>query len=215
MSDTVFFLKISNSAAALDGQLPDPSDTLIQGESTAWGLEKLIEVEGFDWSLSVGQAATRGSTATDSRKATAEQKEFSFKKFYDVSSEALAMAVQSTEVFTSMLLTQVVFEEQGGDDDDPTTGGGGEQPPLVALQIELQQARVKSVSLRTGGSGKGVAVTEEVKVSYENLRIVYFPPANFDPSGNADPGTVRYGTRKAGSPVTIKSGLKQATASTN
>ncbi len=145
----------------------------VEGEATASGMEKQIEVLSFSWGAASPTTVGSGTTGLSAGKVAVSP--FTFTKKLDKSSTALFQACCDGQHFTSVTLTM-----------RKSTGASGGQKTF--LTYKFTDCLISSVQL-AGSTGGDDTPTESVSLAFSRVNIEYFQQKSKDGSmakaGNA------------------------------
>lgn len=125
----------------------------IKGESQDQDHKDEIDVVNWSWGLSVPTAAA------GQRKARATIHQVNVRKRIDSASTALMAASAHNDKLKSVVLTA-------------RRAGGGQ---VDYLRVTLRNAFLTSVDVAGSGGAQGTGTLEDLKLSFESIRVEYFP----------------------------------------
>lgn len=154
MASTMIFLKL-----VIDGKT-------IDGESTAAGkFRGQIEVESFSWGV---EAVLNEKTSAGKARSAMQFDNLSISKFFDKSSVNLCHYMSRRQQFSLAHLTFASL----------VVGEAGEEPVPV-MEIKLGKGYIEDVRLSASEGGRSIAVREDVKLSFQEAELTYYPMQNY------------------------------------
>jgi type VI protein secretion system component Hcp len=135
----------------------------VVGDGTAAGFAGQIEIESMSWEL---EAEQPGKDATAAEKARTHLKAGNLRlsKYFDSASTVLYTHMLKRKGFdkaTISVLSMTMHDEAGNND--------------TMLQVELEKGYVESVDTSASESGKAIAVSESLSLSFKDFKLKYLP----------------------------------------
>jgi len=130
----------------------------VNGDATVAGYSNQISVESFTWGVKSDLKGLNKPSKGENPKTPIEFKELSLKKQFDSASMGLLTMMNGDKQFDAVLRFI-----------DPSTGTKSGSTVVKAdavLEVELKGCYIESISLDINDSGKAVAVSESVTLSF-------------------------------------------------
>lgn len=153
----------------------------VEGESTAKGFEKQIEIYSFSWGASNPTTVGSGKDGLSAGKVSLSS--FNIMKKTEKSSSKLFQACCGGDHFTSALVTM-------------RKAGGTEKGQQIFLTYKFTDVMIESVQW-SGSSGGDDTPTESVSIAFGKVEVTYF--TQDDKGGMAKAGQASWDLTKVSS----------------
>jgi len=135
----------------------------VPGESTALGFPGLIEIERMSWDIKARQPGENAASSTQARTHL-QAEHLKLEKYFDTASTALYKHMYDRKRFTSATVSVLSMMMRGHDGRNDTM-----------LVVELKDGYIESIDVDARESGKAVAVSETLALSFQECKIKYQP----------------------------------------
>ncbi|MBL0089170.1 MAG: type VI secretion system tube protein Hcp [Ideonella sp.] len=136
----------------------------VEGESTAGGYERQIDIDGFEFAATA-KKATLKDVQKGLQKPNLDMNRVTISKVFDGASLLLANAMQGRKIFSTATISV---------DQQYTTHGRSAKLANQILIIDLLDGYIADIKLRTSESGAGAQIKEDIELSFHNISIMYY-----------------------------------------
>jgi len=134
----------------------------IEGESSEKYFEKQIVLESLAWHMASTHEASEDKRDTKKVKTTNRPKRVELTKSFDRSTINMCAFLAKRTAFDKATITML-------------RGLAWDEKPRPLVEIELYFGYVENVGLSASESGKAIAVSETITLSFRRIKILYYP----------------------------------------
>jgi type VI protein secretion system component Hcp len=135
----------------------------VPGDSTALGFSGLIEIERMAWELTARQPGEDVAASTQARTHL-EAEHLKLEKYFDSASTRLYGYMDTRKRFASATISVLSMMMRGHDGRNDTM-----------LVVELKEGYIESIEVDARESGKAVALSESLTLSFRECKVIYKP----------------------------------------
>lgn len=139
----------------------------VYGESTAGGYETRIDIDSFTFGATSKAQSFKDASASNVRN-NLKFEPVTVEKVFDGASLLIANAMKNRQKFSE---ARISIDQQFIDPD----WDGKERNEILILS--LTDGYIADITMRATESGSGAQIKETIKLSYQNMRIVYYAEA--------------------------------------
>ena len=135
----------------------------VPGDSTALGFAGLIEIERMSWEMKARQPGKNVASSTQARTHV-QAEHLKLEKYFDSASTRLLRYMDTRKRFASATVSvlSMMMRGQSGRND-------------TMLVVELKDGYIESIDVDARESGKAIAVSESIALSFQECKIKYQP----------------------------------------